>query len=153
MDDEKTPTLPKDSSSTREKGVNKLAERMKERDKNVGRNIMMLSCGCLLIIILIIVWFIIYYHDCQEEREIIDHKNTTVSEKLADYSTDPPSRVVCTNQDPCTDWNCLYVKEHFHRTPEECEYHDWSDYVTYVIYGLLICACLQCLCAKEAKKR
>ena len=151
MDDEKTPTLPKDSSSTREKRVNILAEKMKEREKNVGRNIMMLSCCCILIIILIIVMFLIYYQDCQEEREYIDNKNTTVSEKLVDYTTD--KRVECTNQDPCTDWTCLYVKEHFHRTPEECEYDDWSDYITYIIYGLLICAFLQCLCAKEAKKR
>jgi hypothetical protein len=150
MDDENTPTLPKDSSSSEER-VNSMVEKMKEKEKNVARNLMILSGSCLLLILLILVRIVIYYNDCQEEREYIDSKNTTVSEKLVDYTTD--KRVECTNQKPCTELTCGYVKEHFHRTPEECEYDDWSDYVTYVIYGLLICACLQCLCAKEAKKR
>jgi hypothetical protein len=151
MDDENTPTLPKNSSSTHEKRVHAQFAKMKEREKNVGRNIMMLSGCCILFIVLIIVRIVIYYHDCQEEREYIDSKNTTVSEKLVDYTAD--KRVECTNQNPCTEWTCGYVKEHFHRTSEECEYDDWSDYVTYVIYGLLIFACIQCLCANEAKKR
>jgi hypothetical protein len=150
MEDEKTPTLPKDSSSTHEKRVNAQVAKMREKEKNVGRNIMILSCGCLLFIVLILVRIVIYYHDCQEEREYIDSKNTTVSEKLMDYTTD--KRVDCTNQNPCTGWSCGYVKEHFHRTHEECEYDDWSDYVTYAGYILLICACLQGLCAKKATK-
>ena len=152
MNDEKTPTLPKNNSQTSDEKVNEFAEKMRSRETEMKRKILMLSSFCLSIIILLVVLFIKYYHDCHEERENIDNITTTVSEKLLDYSTDPHSRVDCTNQEPCTEWTCGYVKSHFHRTPEECEYHDWSDYVTYMIYGLLICACLQALCVKEAKK-
>ena len=150
MDDENTPTLQNKTSSTREEKINVIVAKRAMDDKEMKRKLMFLACFCLSFIVLLIVCLVNYYIDCQEERELIDGKTTTISEKLMDYTVDV--RANCTNQEPCTEWTCGYVKSHFHRTPDECEYYDWSDYVTYMIYGLLICACLQALCAKEAKK-
>ena len=123
---------------------------------------------CLIcMIILIIGCFNIickYYLDTLEHREDIDNKIVIVSEKWIDYST-PESheqvhlegrliqhravvmgadgeQVNCTNSNPCKEWTCSYVIEHFHKTPDECEYNDYL--VPIAVTNILMLVC--CIC-------
>ena len=53
--------------------------------------------------------------------------------------------VSCSNANPCRGWDCSYVLEHFHKTPDECQYDDHMMLVTIVlcILGCLgVCNCL-----------
>jgi len=146
MDNETTPTLNKGGESDKKT----YEERLAKKEEQFARNMKCIMYGCLSFIVLLIVLLVLYFIDCSEERDRIDDKPTTVSEKLKDYILD--TRANCTNQDPCIDWKCDYVKEHFHRTNEECEYDDYSDWVWYVGIGLLICAICNCLCGKKETK-
>ena len=141
-DNEKTPSLNKGPRSELETIEEKLA-RQEERFK---RNMHCVIGCCLSILVILIVLLVMYFIDCSEEREGIDDNPTTVSEKLIDYTVWPNKRVNCTNQDPCVDWNCGYVREHFHRIHDECEYNDWSDWVWWggivlFIWGGCLAAC------------
>lgn len=147
MDNEKTPALKKGKGSRLET----LEERIAREEKRLERNMKCLMGCCLSTFVIIIVLLVKYFIDCSEEREGIDDKPTTVSEKLPDYTLSPNKRVNCTNQDPCTDWNCGYVREHFHRTPEECEYNDWSDWIWWI--GIVLFIWGGCLAMCGAKKK
>jgi len=102
---------------------------------------MMISCIiiCISISSLIIYMIVNYYIDTYEERDIIDNKISIISEQLIDYTTN--TQVNCSNINPCSEWNCKYIFEHFHRTPDECEYDDYLTLVTtiLIIFGVLIC--------------
>ena len=97
-----------------------------------------------------------YYSTTFKERDLIDQRAAIVHEQWIDYLapdvvapewpyTIMRKQVNCTNLHPCRDWDCLYVKEHFHKTPDECQYDDYMKIVTIVlsILGSLgICNCL-----------
>ena len=141
-----TPALKKVKGSRLETIEERIA-----RENGGERNMKCLMGCCLSTFVIIIVLLVKYFIDCSEEREGIDDKPTTVSEKLPDYTLSPNKRVNCTNQDPCTDWNCGYVREHFHRTPEECEYNDWSDWIWWI--GIVLFIWGGCLSMCGAKKK
>ena len=98
---------------------------------------------CLSILATIIYLFTEYYKDVSLSRKEKDNTITIVSEKYIDYSTN--TQINCTNMNPCNDWNCKYVYEHFHKTPNECEYDDNQNVVTIVliIIGIIVC-CNMC---------
>ena len=72
----------------------------------------------------------------------MNHKLTVVSEPCVDYLND--NRIVnCTTIHPCTEWNCQYIKNHFHKTPDECKYDDYLLIVLIVIGVILLCAIIE----------
>ena len=148
MDNENTPSLKKGKGSRLES----LEERIAREEKRLERNMKCLIGCCLSILVICIILLVKYFNDCSEEREGIDDKATTVSEKLIDYTLEPNKRVNCTNQDPCTDWNCGYVREHFHRTPEECEYDDWSDWIWWIGIVLFIWGGCLAMCGAKVEE-
>ena len=110
-------------------------------------------CPIFCILIFVGVGYIIfeYYKDTLEARERTDHKPTVVSEQWIDYlapdvvAPEWPYKIMrdqvnCTNIHPCRNWDCLYVREHFHKDPSECEYDDYMDWVSaaLVVWVLLI---------------
>ena len=145
MDNEKRP-LKKVKGSRLET----LEERIAREEKRLERNMKCLMGCCLSTLVICIVLLVKYFNDCSEEREGIDDRATTVSEKLMDYTLEPNKRVNCTNQDPC-DWNCGYVREHFHRIHGECVYDDWSDWIWWG--GIVLFIWGGCLAACGAKKK
>ena len=147
MDNEKTPSLKKGVASERET----LEERLSREEERFRHNMNCLMGCCLSTFVIFIVLLVMYFNDCSEEREGIDDKATTVSEKLIDYILLPNKRVNCTNLEPCIDWNCGYVREHFHRTPDECEYNDWSDWVWWGGIVLFIWGCCLATCGAKNK--
>ena len=148
MDNEKRPLKKKGGASERET----LEERLARQEERLERNMYCLIGCCLSILIICIVLLVMYFNECSEGREGIDDKATTVSEKLIDYTVWPNKRVNCTNQNPCIDWNCGYVREHLHRIPDECEYHDWSDWVWWGGIGLFLWGGCLAACGTKAKK-
>ena len=107
----------------------------------------MYSCAfCVLgtfaaFVILIIIYFVNGY----EERDRVDHHESIVYERWKDYTTG--KLVDCSSDHPCEGWTCEYVKEHFHRTPDECQYDDWMDQVIIclsILICLAICTCVFC---------
>lgn len=151
MDNEKTPSLQGTRISSKVSRVNDYAEMRKKEDAQMYRRIACLSLCIISVFVSMILWLVLYEEECQDERSAIDDKLTTVSEKLMDYTTG--TRVDCTNQEPCTEWNCSFVRKHFHRIPDECEYNDWSDYVSYTVYIILFCAVIQCICGTKNVSR
>jgi len=147
MDNEKRPLKKKGEASELET----LEEKFARQEERFERNMHCLMGCCLSTFVIFIVLLVMYFNECSEEREGIDDKATTVSEKLIDYAVWPNKRVNCTNQDPCIDWNCGYVREHFHRIPDECEYDDWSDWVWWGGIGLFLWG--GCLAACGTKKK
>ena len=148
MDNEKTPALKKGKGSELET----LEEKLARQEERFERNMKCLMGCCLSTFVIFIVLLVIYFNECSEEREGIDDDPTTVSEKLIDYTVKPHKRVNCTNQDPCVDWNCGYVREHFHRIHEECEYHDWSDWIWWGGIVLFLWGGCLAACGAKAKK-
>ena len=109
-------------------------------------------CG-LGFIFLVLNGIYYYYYTTFEERDLIDQKEAIVHEQWIDYLapdvvapewpyTIMRKQVNCTNLHPCRDWDCLYVKEHIHKNPDECEYNDWMNEIA---IGLNICVfCFIC---------
>ena len=148
MDNEKRPLKKKGGASELES----LEEKLARQEERFERNMYCLIGCCLSILIICIVLLVMYFIECSEEREGIDDDATTVSEKLIDYTVSPHKRVNCTNQHPCVDWNCGYVREHFHRIHDECEYNDWSDWVWWGGIGLFLWGGCLAACGTKAKK-
>jgi len=148
MDNEKRPLKKKGGASELES----LEEKLARQEERFERNMYCLIGCCLSILIICIVLLVMYFIECSEEREGIDDDPTTVSEKLIDYTVSPHKRVNCTNQHPCVDWNCGYVREHFHRIHDECEYNDWSDWVWWGGIGLFLWGGCLAACGAKAKK-
>ena len=101
---------------------------------------------CILVTFVTVVILIIkYFVDGYEDRDIVDHDESVVYERWKDYTTN--ELVNCSSDDPCRDWTCEYVKEHFRRTPEKCQYDDWMDQIIIcfsILTFLAICACIFC---------
>jgi hypothetical protein len=110
--------------------------KLSKSEKNY-KKVMLCSCVCsilcLLILVLMIVW---YYTSVFEEREIVDQKEVVVSEQWIDYTTHELAN--CTNLQPCREWDCQYIKEIFHKHPDECEYMDHIIIVS-ILLGICIC--------------
>ena len=106
----------------------------------------MYSCAfCVLgTFVTFVILLVKYFVDGYEERDIVDHKESVVYEHWKDYTTG--ELVNCSSDDPCRDWTCEYVKEHFHRTPDECQYDDWMDQVMICLSILTFFAICACLC-------
>ena len=120
--------------------ADKIQQRFESRMKIV-------ICCCLSLIVSFIVAIVYfandYYKEVYSERKIIDEKHVVVSEKWIDYTTPKPHvQVNCTNTNPCKDWTCSYVLEHFHKTPNECEYDDYLVPIGITNIFLVIC----CIC-------
>ena len=85
-----------------------------------------------------------YVTECLDDRYIIDNTTTVISEKLIDHETPGKVQVNCTNDYPCR-WNCTYIDKHFHKTPDECTYHDNLNIFIGFTIGISICFCCQCV--------
>lgn len=125
-------------------------EQKKKDDENFNKKMNCFGGSCLVCMILTIIICIIcivdYYLDTFADRDHIDNQLTVVSEKWIDYTTPKPHvQVNCTNTDPCKDWTCSYVSEHFHKTPNECEYDDYLVPIGITNIFLIICCICQCL--------
>ena len=96
-------------------------------------------CGTMFItgIVSLIVW---YYVSVFEDRDIMDQKEVVVSEQWLDYTSSELSN--CTNTNPCRNFDCEYVRQHFHKTPDECEYEDHIIIVS-VLLGLWACSAIK----------
>ena len=118
-----------------------------------------MGCTCLLIVIFIIVQIISritnWIEETNEEREIIDSRNTTISTHIIDHETG--HYYGCTPDEPCI-FECPYIKSNLHRNPDDCEYDDWMDIWIIVlkvlgcILGLHLVCCL-CGCGMYKKKQ
>ena len=131
----------------REQKRQEIAERIKRQQEIDDCKYKCISGSCLVCIIITIIICIIiickYYSDTLEHREDIDNKIVIVSEKWIDYKTPVPhEQVNCTNSNPCKKWQCSYVLEHFHKTPDECEYNDYL--VPIAVTNILMLVC--CIC-------
>ena len=103
----------------------------------------------ILAIIICIIYITKYYIDTLIERDHINNKVVIVSERWINYNIQEPyeqvhlkgrliqthaivigcdgKQVNCTNTNPCKEWSCSYILEHFHKTPYECEYDDYLE--------------------------
>ena len=88
----------------------------------------------------------LYYSSVMEGRDEIDISNTSIAEPLLDKTTD--KHVNCTQEKPCK-YTCIYVKEHFNRTPEDCKYTDYFGIISTILEILIGIAILGCLCPKQ----
>ena len=124
------------------------ARQAQEKQESMWK-FMIYCCGLTVcsVIVGVIYWIYNYYEETIEERERIDNKPTVVSEQWIDYLAPDvvapewpynflPSQVNCTNLHPCRNWDCQYVREHFHKKPDECEY---DDYLTVITVCLILC--------------
>ena len=84
-----------------------------------------------------------YYSSTYEDRDFIDHKEAVVHEKWKDFTTH--ELVNCSNNNPCRGWDCHYVREHFHKIPDECQYEDHMRLVTIVLVVLAVIAICNCI--------
>ena len=106
-----------------------------------------LCLGCVWICIGLIGWLCyLYYSSVMEGRHEIDISNTSIAEPMLDKTTD--KHVNCTNTNACK-YTCIYVKEHFNRIPEDCEYTDYFGIITTILEILIGIAILVCLCPKQ----
>ena len=116
-----------------------------KRNKEVEKWKIMGSICCVLFLLssgLAIFTIAGWYDSVCIEREEIDNRMTTVSEKWRDYRTN--EKINCTNNDPC-EYKCRYIKENFHKTPPECEYEDYYNVISIIVdiwIALCICSCL-----------
>ena len=112
-----------------------------------------MGCTCVLIVIMIIIWIIVsindYIEGTNEAREIIDLRNTTITEHVIDFENQN-EYINCTPLQSCR-FQCSYIKLNLHKHPDECKYDDWMDIweVILKILGVIllihcICACFQC---------
>ena len=107
---------------------------------------MWLLLGCFWVCILIVVYLCyLYYDSVTDGREIINNTNTSISEPYLDKETD--EHINCTQEHPCK-FTCMYVKEHFKKTPEDCEYPDHWYLISWIIEILLILAAISCIFGK-----
>ena len=146
---ESTPILSKvtDMNEKKKQKLREARERAAaEIKKSEERLKIFMYCGSCIVISLFvgsIVWFCHYIISTLDEREVVDQYSTTVSEKLIDRTTG--EQVNCTNENPCSDWNCLYVREHFRRAGGECVYKDHLKAVVITVSAVLsiaLCACI-----------
>ena len=139
----------------------KAKEKIKDEQKYERRfSCIIFCCGIIVLIGLVAIFYAFYnyYHETIEERGRRDNKPTVVSEQWIDYlapdvvAPEWPYNIMrdqvnCTNLHPCQNWDCQYVREHFHKKPDECEYQDHMTLITILI---LICAlCTTCSLIKE----
>jgi hypothetical protein len=83
-----------------------------------------------------------YYNDSMEEREIIDVRNTSISE----YSEDFENGIIykCLINDPCY-FNCSYIRNNLHKIKDVCIYDDnlniWFIVICSYLF-IVICGCV-----------
>ena len=152
----------------RERKRQKIAERLQREQEQANckfKCIFRSGLVCMVVSIIFLLRAICkYYLDALEHRDNVDDKIVIVSEKWIDYSTPEPheqihfqdrlvqhravvigadgEQVNCTNTNPCKEWTCSYVLEHFHKTPDECEYNDYL--VPIAVTNILMLVC--CIC-------
>lgn len=97
------------------------------------------SLSALSLLVYIVYKLVWYYIDTLDAREETDHKEVIVSEQWIDYLSPMKEQVDCTNAEPCRNWDCSYVKEHFHKDLSECEYDDYMNWVTIGLVIWLLC--------------
>ena len=72
-----------------------------------------MGSSCLLVIILIIVLIVReisqYIEETNDQRVVVDSRNTTISSPVTDYETDPNNYIRCSHDNPCH-FECSYVK-------------------------------------------
>ena len=125
-------------------------QKKEEKSEFQRFNIILGSCLCFICFLFVnfIIGTIYWYQSDMEDRDRIDHRNITISEKLIDYTTNDV--IKCTNNHPCY-FTCSYVREHFEKTPHECEYKDYLNIIIIIIEVWLVVAVLGCLCSKSKK--
>ena len=119
-----------------------------------------MGSSCLLVIILIIVLIVReisqYIEETNDQRVVVDSRNTTISSPVTDYETDPNNYIRCSHDNPCH-FECSYVKNNLHKHPGECEYEDWMDILSiildiFICIFLINCICCMCGCGASNKK-
>ena len=121
------------------KAISKANESQKRFDR-------IMKCGMCCVLgtfATVVILIIIYFVDGYKKRDEIDHRESIVYERRKDYKTH--ELVNCSSDHPCKGWTCEYVIEHFHRTPDECEYNDWMDQFIILLAALTCCACCAAL--------
>ena len=166
---EQTPLKPKGSDSTSEgkkvKAIAKakaqaIAKAEKAKAQAIEKAEEASPCKaalCLICCILFalsplvyIVYIIVnYYIETFEDREEKDSWEVSISEQWIDYLSPTNKQVNCTNSEPCRNWNCSYVKEHFLKEMDECKY---EDNMFWVNIGLVIWVILMIRAANSLKK-
>jgi hypothetical protein len=149
---ERTPSLPKGDiekgggpvsalkqkkEDLRAKKAQKIQQSIDSADKSLS---FWLYCGggCVILCFVSSIYGIYYYYSSTfEERNGIDEDEAVVEGQWKDFHTH--ELVNCSNANPCRGWSCSYVLEHFHKTPDECQYHDHMRLVTII---LCILGCL-----------
>jgi len=108
----------------------------------------LICCSLFALSPLVYIVYIIvnYYIETFEDREEKDSWEVSVSEQWIDYLSPTNKQVNCTNSEPCRNWNCSYVKEHFLKDMDECEY---DDYMNWVSAALVIWVILMILAARS----
>ncbi len=98
-------------------------------------------CGFFSVSFLVFIVYKIvkYYIDVFDAREEKDSWEVSVSEQWIDYLSPTKELVNCTNSEPCRNWDCSYVREHFHKDLPECEYEDNMIWVTIGLLTWIIC--------------
>ena len=131
----------------REQKRKEVSERIKKKHEQADCSFTFIFNCCLVCMIIVIIFSIIiickYYSDALEHRNNVDNKIVIVSEKWIDYNIH--EQVNCTNTNPCKEWSCSYVLEHFHKTPDECEYNDYlvPVFITNIVF--VVCVICQCI--------
>lgn len=130
------------------KAQEKIPQSIQKKGQQVAEDdgvwILYLCYGCcglfaLSFLVFIVYKIVKYYIDVFDAREEKDLTEVMVSEPWIDYLSPTKEHVECTNSEPCRNWDCSYVKEHFHKNPPECEYDDYMIWVTIGLVTWLIC--------------
>ena len=136
---ETTPVIGGKDKTVKQKVSNKL-----HKTEQNYKKLLICSCICgtmfLTGIVSLIVW---YYVSVFENRDSMDQKEVVVSEQWLDYTTTELAN--CTNTNPCRNFDCDYVKQHFHKTPDECVYEDHVIIVS-VLLGLWLVSAIKHSC-------
>ena len=97
---------------------------------------------CISLLVLPVYLMINYYNDSMEEREIIDIRNTSISEYSEDFENG--IKYQCLINDPCY-FNCSYIRNNLHKTKDVCIYDDNLNIWLIVLCSYLfivICGCI-----------
>ena len=125
----------------RAKKAQKIQQSIDRADKSLS---FWLNCGggCVILCFVSFIYGIYYYYSSTlEDRDVIDQSEAVVREQWKDFHTH--ELVSCSIANPCRGWSCSYVLEHFHKTPDECQYDDHMMLVTIILCTIGCCGIIE----------
>ncbi len=128
------------------KAKQKVKEKTPQRVQDSGTTVLNVYYGCcgifalcfLCLLVYLVYKIVTYYIGVFESREEKDTQKVRVSERRIDYLSPTEEEVNCTDAHPCRDWDCVYVREHFHQNLSECEYDDNMEVWSIILICLLL---------------